>query len=135
MLENYFIKRYKVIAGYPNSPFSINEILELQESLIKPMQHFIMVADFDSYTAYYESDFNLYPHLFKKLEWWEDRLIDNMPNFVKCNKKIYKVLQKWEVSVICEKHYSDNLGLDVDWDSLLPSTEEEFLNSQPVSTK
>lgn len=99
------------------------------------MQHFIMVADFDSYTAYYENDFNLYPHFFKKLEWWEDRLIDDMPNFVKCNKKIYKVLQKCEVSVICEKHYSDNLGLDVDWDSLLPSTEEEFLNSQPVSTK
>lgn len=54
--------RYKVIADYPKSNFKIGEILECED----------MVTE-----AYLGNPmYKMYPHLFKKLEWWQERGVD-----------------------------------------------------------
>lgn len=63
--------RIKVIAPYPNMPFTNGQILD-----------FKITNNGDWIYEWYEHDgkykmglleFNEYPHLFKRLEWWEER--------------------------------------------------------------
>lgn len=52
--------RYKVIADYPNSPYKVGDIIKPDECL------------------------DCYSHLFKKLNWWEYRTVDQMPKRLIC---------------------------------------------------
>lgn len=73
-----------------------------------------------------------YPHLFKKLEWWEDRKIEDMPEYVKMiyTKKIHQV-NKWTSAtqfILASNHiYSIHL--------ILPATKEEYEQYQLTITK
>ena len=58
--------RYLVIADYPNSIYKIGRILEQDD-----LQYF----NYDH--------FNKYPHIFRPLQWWEQRKPEEMPEFVK----------------------------------------------------
>ncbi len=54
--------RFKVITDYPNSPYSIGDI----------------------YPDYIIGDLvRQYPHIFKPLQWWEERKIEDMPTYFK----------------------------------------------------
>jgi hypothetical protein len=76
--EELLKPRYKVIADYPGNPHKVNEILEVDS----------MFED-DNKT------FPQYPHLFCKLEWWEERKSEDMPEYMKdADNEIVKVL-KW----------------------------------------
>jgi hypothetical protein len=66
--------RFKVIADYPHSPFTVGAIMDKWNSISPDMQHY-----------------GKYPHLFKKLEWWEERQPGEMPEYVKGKKSVYKV--------------------------------------------
>lgn len=61
--EQLLKPRYKVIADYPFSPFKIGEIHT--------------VGDMESCIVITEGMDN-YPHLFRKLEWWEDREVSEI---------------------------------------------------------
>lgn len=81
--EELLRPRYKVIAQYPFSPHPIGHIIK---------------------TAFGNKYFDQYPHLFKKLEWYEERNIDEMPEYVKvvhegCAKDtgLYCKVHKWHV--------------------------------------
>lgn len=106
--------RYKVVADYPHSQFKIGDILSVEFTGIlspKPIGN--------------------YPHLFKKLEWWEDRTDDEMPEYVKWdvngetrflrltgnfNGKSYKCI-----------YLRDNSNGEVELtEGDLPSTKEEY---------
>lgn len=65
-IENLLKPRYKVIADYPNSIYSIGEIIECD--------------------AEEDCTLHKWPAIFKKLEWWEDRKPENMPEYVRCVK-------------------------------------------------
>jgi hypothetical protein len=54
--------RYKVIADYPKSIHKVGDVLYCDENGPRMSQ---------------------YPHLFKTLEWWEERAEDDMPEYVK----------------------------------------------------
>ena len=102
--------RYKVIADYPDSVFIVGEILR---------------------NPTYESK---YPHLFKKLEWWEDRKPEEMPKYLKHTydgKTSYYKIIKWDmefmVAYMTETQVC-NLRLWKPEFSYYPSTEEEFNN-------
>lgn len=65
--------RYKVIADYPKSNMSIGKILKVEDD-------FFYIGD--GY-AVEESYLTKFPHLFKKLEWWEERKEEEMPKYIK----------------------------------------------------
>jgi len=80
--EELLKPRYKVIADYPNSVHKIGSIILTED-----------YAPFDRIKYYRCAD---YHHLFRKLEWWEDRKPENMPEYVNTGKKILKVT-KWHI--------------------------------------
>lgn len=63
--------RYKVIADYPGNLWQIGEILD---------RDWGWNGDDENGFKNKVSD---YPHLFKPLQWWEDRKKDDMPDYVK----------------------------------------------------
>jgi len=67
------IPRFEVIQGYPNNNYKIGKVLTPGKDLdakawVKELQK--------------------YPHLFRKLEWWEKRKIKDMPQFLEIIKTI-----------------------------------------------
>jgi len=85
--------RFKVIADYPENPFSIGQVLQLR---IFGANH----AYCDIY-GHYSKDikfFNKYSHLFKKLDWWVDRKIEDMPEYIigkHAGEENYIKVDKW----------------------------------------
>ncbi len=57
--------RYEVIAEYPSCHHEKGSIV-------------------DNVTEYMEAFFNKYPHLFRKLNWWEYRKVEDMPKRLIC---------------------------------------------------
>lgn len=104
--EDLMKKRYKVIADYPYSIFKVGEVL----------------SSFDQFSYISESDCRKYPHLFKPLEWWEDRKPEDLPEYVKnIWHKTYHKVEKWDtlefiIDGRVKKHF----------DNYKPATKEEF---------
>lgn len=71
--------RYKVIADWPKSRYNVGDIIPVTE-----------ISDWYYYyhdPAISNTMIDKYPHLFKKLDWWEDLEPDDMPEYVKVNMK------------------------------------------------
>jgi hypothetical protein len=118
-IEDLLKPRYKVIADYPNTPFKVGEILQRKEG--------DWLND-KGWSKLYEP----YPHLFKKLEWWEDRKLEYMPHFLKGKTRSYEILT-WELDSEGEIFFTiedDYLGWYPDQDDCIPITEEEYLQSK-----
>jgi hypothetical protein len=84
-VEELLKPRYKVIADYPNSLFEAGEVLTKIEGISVYSTGRVGI---DAY------DVSHYPHLFRKLEWWEERQPEDMPEYVKGKingKKVFKV--------------------------------------------
>jgi hypothetical protein len=83
--------RYKVIADYPLSKmyFNIGDILYWDEK-------------YESYrinekqVAMNKDTVESFPHLFRRLEWWEERMIEELPKYLRYSKydggAVYQVL-------------------------------------------
>ena len=68
-IEELTSARYKVIADYPRSLYKVGHIIHVSENL----EGFVFLT----------KDILKYPHIFKKMEWWEDRDEKNMPKYLK----------------------------------------------------
>lgn len=113
--EELLKPRYKVIADYPRSNFNIGDIWP------------DVAAE---WTTKEQIDYTLeemskYPSLFKKLEWWEEREPEDMPEYLKhydgevvkveaWTKDDYSIRPKYWGILAFEDH------------GLLPATKEEF---------
>lgn len=73
--------RFKLIADFPNrSDFRIRvgDVLTLDYWDAKNGKYGHKQGNLTTYAPYYEQ----YPHLFKKMNWWEDRTEDQMPKYL-----------------------------------------------------
>jgi len=111
--------RYKVIALYPDSPNKIGDIIHVYG------QGYI-------YPDKVEANFDRYPHLFKKLQWWEEREISELPEYLKWknNPEVFKpytieILGFGRFYLSREDYIANN---DYDLSHTLPSSVEEFNN-------
>ena len=114
--EDLLKPRYEVIADYPDSEFTVGQILEV-----------------DIYNPD-EDDCKIFPHLFHKLEWWEKRDIKDMPEYVKDEDgevwKVYEYSTHKSSYVLLNKNFKDfyfPYGDHILYE-LLPSTLEEYTN-------
>jgi len=119
-VEQLLEPRYKLIADFPNSPFKVGEILDLKDEW-----------NIDNYLAY-----DKYPHLFKRLEWWEERKLEDMPEYVRLNpvntiggEKVF-IIKSWHqehksIRAIIESHEHMNAMFER---YFLPATQSEYLN-------
>jgi hypothetical protein len=70
-VEELLKPRYKVIADYPNNSWSVGEIIDRDWGW-----------DGDDEIGF-KHHISHYPHLFQRLEWWQDRKPEEMPRYLK----------------------------------------------------
>lgn len=98
-VEQLLKPRRKVIADYPGSPFKIGDILYWHntgqtgtggnDGFYSLSSHYEI-----SVTLYPAGQIENYPHLFKPLQWWEEREASEWPEYVKEESgKIHKVIR------------------------------------------
>ena len=68
-VEELLMPRWKVIADYPNSIFKVGQIMER--------------SGYGEFDIINHCNCSRYPHIFKPIEWWEDRAVEDMPEYVK----------------------------------------------------
>ena len=111
--------RYKVIADYPNASFKVGSVWSPEE-----MVSHAMSVD--------ECNPENFPHLFKKLEWWEERDKYNMPKYVSFPHGHHKFKEGEVVEVFNWYKYPDacifHNHYHAGW--LLPATEAEYFNQK-----
>lgn len=106
--------RYKVIALWPNTDYDIGNII------------------YDPSPKKQKEFFDLYPHLFKPLHWWEDRKHSDLPNYIKWvspgSEEIYFFkVNNWYTS----PNTSEIAGVEVNAGRMFikdcwPATEQEY---------
>ena len=77
--EELLKPRYKVIADYPESRFKIEVIL-----IDEGVNGFFYNDRIYNKAIWVAID--KYPHIFKRLEWWEDRIIEDLPKYLRHTK-------------------------------------------------
>lgn len=122
LIEELLKPRYKVIADYPNSRFKLDEILTqwIGNNYSGEDKYFVI------------SNVEKFPHIFSKLQWWEDREIEDLPQYLKEDlggKVYYYKVEKYSYN----KHKELKVGFMVDGyydDEFLeffqPATQEEY---------
>ncbi len=134
--EDLLKQRYKVIADYPLSPYNVGDLVEF--SNIGTSFHCTTIEDYEPFseefvkTENYESTKKLekWPHLFKKLEWYEDRKPEDLPEYVKVihgnigfNLNDVLKVNKWVIGYIT-RCYFDTYGYEATY--FTPSNLEEY---------
>jgi len=71
------LPRYEVIADYPDSTRQVGQIITIDANKTKEW--------IESHCAFFEK----YPHLFKKLAWYEHRDVEDLPKYL--NNAIHEV--------------------------------------------
>lgn len=131
--EELLKPRYKVIADYPLNPFTVGEVLLMTSEPDK--RGYVLNNAPRNVNARFIKDYDKYPHLFKKLEWWENRKESEMLGYVKTAFGICKVVKHF-VSKYSDIKTGQQCVIDdgqferaLYYNTLQPATEEEF-NSQ-----
>lgn len=122
-IEMLLRPRYKVIAPWPEMGRWLAEVGDI-------------ITEYPTGTARNQNgdavptfEWDTFPHLFRKLEWWEERRPEEMPGYVKTSDSIFKV-DKWDRRsrsiALCDGKWLDRRDVT-------PATESEynsFLQSQ-----
>jgi len=121
--EELLMPRYKVIADYPNSLFKVGETLK--EGIVTKDYIF---CDPDG------PRWSQFPHLFRKLNWWEERKVEDMPEYVKSladdRGTVFKI-QKWDMGMLIgwidyDKRQCASLETFKPEYGYFPATEQEY---------
>lgn len=103
--------------NYPGSMVKTGEILTLSKW---------MYVTGDVQGRVHKENVEKFPHLFKPLQWWEFRKVDDMPEFVRLKDKgIFKV-DVWDFIYEEAMIFNGDLISTVSIELLTPSTSEEY---------
>lgn len=126
--EELLKPRIKIIAPWPQNPINPFHVGDI---LLKNGIHFTRISNPKSI---HEKEIDIYPHLFRKLDWWEERKLEDMPEYVKqppemkfLSNTVFKIDSWDETASIgwCSDHC-----INVRVDQCTPATKEDFLNQQ-----
>lgn len=117
-IEDLLLPRYKLLADYPLNIIEIGAV-------------------FDRCTEFQCVFFDKYPHLFRKLEWWEERKIEDMPAYLKFksdyngNDVVYPVKWAWGnkgfwIMIVEDK----NIQMESYLKDKFPATLTEYISKQ-----
>lgn len=114
---------------WPNCPYAVGDIL------IQDGDYYWVVDDISWYSKIPKQDVELYPYLMRPLEWWEERKVEDMPEYIKEASSIYKIgefikVAEWEMEsdeqdIACFRDEKDNHFTWVR--AFIPATEAEYL--------
>lgn len=134
--EELLKPRYKLIKDYPDCIAPVGSILQddVESCIITTPTGSVSIQ-----SSYLFRNKDKYPHLFQKLEWWEDRKEDELPGYVKLRKeslekflpwthtKVFKVY-KWRGGIFWDEPDNEYSTVDNREFDFEPATEEEYKN-------
>ena len=133
--EQLLQPRYEVIADYPiNRHFPLGEIFTLdykeERSHVSNLgEPYCIVEPKEGLPlAWYLNEFEKYLHIFRKLEWWEKRKVEDMPDYVKLSNEEIAKVNFWvepDNRGYWFANYDNNSGAYCH--CIKPSTETEYL--------
>jgi len=106
--EELLKPRFEVIADYPYNPHDIGAIIEARKNNSSIHQTTIAYTDefgekVNQMNLCMPKSFEKYPHLFRKLNWWEYRKVEDMPKKVTLlndkEKTIYNI-EEWDMELL-----------------------------------
>jgi len=110
-IEELLNPRFQIIADFPLNRTKIGTIFLENE------------IDFE---------FEKYPHLFKKLNWWDSRSISDMPIYIKSEMQVVKPeweLISWKGREYLQANTNETMfGSHYDLKLFVPATEQEYLD-------
>ena len=121
--EELLRPRYKVIATWPemdNQNYHQGQIigLNLIDEATGNKQWFIRRGN----GSYYDAFYDMYPHLFKKLDWWEERKQEDMPEYLNCpSRKMLFRVESWHKS-----YFIIDGRQKMQYRNYIPATREEY---------
>lgn len=129
-VEELLIDRYIVTAPYPQSKFEVGDILYVYKFETSSLGMYTYVTNPESplqgsnaKPEYVES----MPHLFRKLNWWEERKVEDMPEYVKWDVDIYPT---WKKIMKVDKWNSngsfDHENVTISVINCFPATEQQY---------
>ena len=137
--EELLKSRVKVIAPYPNSPYKVGEILT-EFFFDNGNSYFSVNKDEKTFPdrVINSRTINECPNIFRKMEWWEDRKIEDMPEYLKeeCTGEVIKTEWRWNERLEIEgRNIESKEWYETDIATLdsLPATIEEY--EQYLKTK
>lgn len=104
--EKLIKPRWKVIASFPDSEYKVGDIED------RDWSKYVNGEDESDGVLWRISDF---PHLFKHLEWWEDRKIEEMPKYLKADPS----WSKYFVAKV-KDYYGENNYVRFEYDGNIP---------------
>lgn len=134
-IEELLKDRYKVIAPYPNSPYKVGDPVvfsnvgnsfHITTTWVRLDGDFVESENWDSIQKLQE-----FPNIFKKLEWWEDRAIEDMPEYVKCIKTPDQKIMPGDILKPVWNGIGGKTGghyIFLYTNCFIPSTEAEYTN-------
>jgi len=125
VINELLIPRYKVIAEYPGSVLQIGDILQVNDNNCAECNGII----------FHVSMLDKHPHLFQPLQWWEERKMEEMPGYLKCQSpdfsfkkgeiiKVNKWLESFGPTLRFYSNVTDKITLHPHL--YLPATQEEY---------
>src|ERR1700733_717010 len=130
--EELMKPRYKVIADWPGMPYNVGDILmqDFEDSNIWVIPSLGMRSP--HLFAHPEN----WPHLFRRLQWWEDMKPGDLPEYVKIVKKDPVIFPLKEVKIVQNENLvfivdSDGdaiwmLDIGSDEPTIEPATEQQY---------
>lgn len=135
--EELLQPRRKVLIDYPDSEYSVGQVIHFKDKSTaytgtnEWQSEFIKNKNGGGGGMRCIKYFEPYPLIFRPMEWWEERKVEDMPEYVKDENEpgeyeIIKV-QKWEFvngQAIGIAYHNHAGGYSVTY--LLPATEQEY---------
>lgn len=116
-IEEMLRPRYKVMSDYPTSRmyFEVGDVLTTDYS--QGIERVIGGKDASMSPLTVKS----YPHIFKLLQWWEDRKLEDMPEYI----KYWDTSLYFPIDRVCK---SEDTPFSDTWTSsnFLPATKEDY---------
>jgi len=118
-IEELLKPRWKVIVTFPD-----NRNYEVGSVLDRDWCRYVNDEDESEGVIWKISDF---PHLFKKLEWWEERKVDDMPEYIKPIRAQQYIFKVYTIVGDIVSFANKNGGFSIDKLLVfLPATKEEY---------
>jgi len=99
--KELLIPRFEVIEEYPYSKYKKGDVLELKQITSDKIFH--NTEDFFVGNFFTQPELEKYPHLFRKLNWWEHRKAEDMPKKVMSladDKKDTYDIEEWDMQIL-----------------------------------
>ena len=155
--EELLKQRVKVIAPYPNSPYMVGEILT--EFFFDNGNSYFSVNDNEKTypdRVISSGTINECPNIFRKMNWWEERELKDMPEYLKQTGMVdgadnpipdwYLKVKKhfnagngeWRddsINIFCIDKCDRTIGTNMSYSGFEPTTREEYEQHQLSKTK